>query len=65
MSNPWDKPNYSALFKENLSTPVTYSEDNSIPIYDLNFNFLETIDLKTESDVLNFINDNKLNAISR
>lgn len=54
------KPNYEKMYEYQWSKPYYYSEDNSIPIYDLNFSFVEIIDLKTHENVLQFLSDNNL-----
>lgn len=53
--NPAEKPNYKELIKNTFSTAYTYSEDNSVPIYDLNFTFLESINLSNNINCLNFL----------
>lgn len=49
------KPNYKNMFHNELSRPINYSEDNSIPIYDLNFTFLQTINMKSYDNVIEFL----------
>ena len=58
------KPNYEKLFNYQISQPVYYTEDNSIPVYDLNFNFLDTIKFSSPSALTTWIENNKLEDLS-
>ena len=49
------KPHYTEMFQQQWSIPYTSSEDTSIPIYDLNFSFLQTINLNTNKNVQDFL----------
>lgn len=54
---------YDATFKDNYSNLITHQltktydtpEDNSVPIYDLNFSFLETIKLSSNAEAIEFL----------
>lgn len=54
------KPNYNELFNTELSRAVNYAEDNSIPIYDLNFKFLQSINLSNYDNVIEFLSGHNL-----
>jgi len=54
------KPNYNKLFNTELSRPINYAEDNSIPIYDLNFTFLQSINLSSYDNVIDFLSKHNL-----
>lgn len=54
------KPNYSKMYEYQWSKPFYYAEDNSVPIYDLNFSNIETIDLQTNENVILFLKENNL-----
>ena len=49
------KQNYSSAFKELWSKSYYTSEDNSVPIYDLNFTFLQSINFGSNEKVLDWI----------
>jgi hypothetical protein len=54
------KNNYAKMFKHYWSQPTYTSEDNSIPIYDLNFSWIQTINLGTHANVIEFLNKHNL-----
>lgn len=54
------KPNYNDMIQHNLSKPYYYSDDNSIPIYDLNFTFIQTINLDNNENVKSFLQKHNL-----
>lgn len=59
-----NKPNYTNLFNNEISRPVNYAEDNSVPIYDLNFTFLQSINLENYDNIINFITKHNLSNLS-
>jgi hypothetical protein len=54
------KPNYKDMLLSVCTKPYQYAEDNSIPIYDLNFSFLDSIKFNSEINILNWLKTNKL-----
>lgn len=59
------KPNYKQMMDFEFNKTYMTAEDNSIPIYDMNFSFVQTIKFNSTNDVLNWITTNKLhNKIS-
>ena len=49
------KHNYSDLIEHQLSKTYDVPEDNAVPIYDLNFSFLETIKLSSSAEAQEFL----------
>lgn len=56
------KPNYKEALQEFMHKDYYTSQDNSIPIYDMNFTFLQTINLKSSQNVFNWLQKHKLNT---
>lgn len=54
------KPNYSNLIDHHFSKAYDCPEDNSVPIYDLNFSFMETLNLNSHSNAINFLEKHNL-----
>lgn len=58
--NASEKHNYKHMIKNELSRAVNYAEDNSVPIYDLNFTFLESINLSNYDNCIAFLEEHDL-----
>lgn len=54
------KNNYTKMYQHQWTQSTTTSEDNSIPIYDLNFSWLQTINLNSNENVRAFLNKHNL-----
>ena len=49
------KENYKKMMSEVIETNYSVPEDTSIPIYDLNFTFLQTINFGTHEKLVQFL----------
>ena len=58
------KPNYNNAFKELWSKSFYTPEDNSIPIYDLNFTFLQSINFGDNEKVLSWLKKYNLDTFT-
>ena len=58
--NAYGKDNYKELFSNELSRTATAAEDNSIPIYDLNFTFLQSVNLSKHENAINWLKKHQL-----
>jgi hypothetical protein len=54
------KPNYGKLINHYFSKTYECPEDNSVPIYDLNFSFMETLNLNSHFNAVNFLEKHNL-----
>ncbi len=50
------KDNYQQMFSDYLSRAYYYAEDNNIPIYDLNFSAIQTINFNSKANVDEWLN---------
>lgn len=54
------KENYEQTLKQFYKKPYYYAEDNTIPLYDMNFTFIQTVNLGSSEAVFKWLNDNGL-----
>ena len=56
------KSSYEQTLEQFYKKPYYYAEDNTIPLYDMNFTFLQTVNLGSSTQVFNWLQKNNLNT---